>query len=423
MSPHLGVYGDAVARTPTLDRFAAQSIRFTHAFSTAPVCAPSRAAIITGHVSGGDRRAAHAHDRGSGAGAAGSISRGAAVLRQGIPRVPARGRLLHQQPREDRLPVRGAVHDLGRPRRLARTGGTVPIPRSRSSPCSTSRSRTRVRASQQPGAQGETGRDQSGRDQSAAVLSRTARWCATSWRGMYDNIADMDGQVAEILRQLDEDGLADNTIVFYWSDHGDGVPRAKRSLYDSGLRVPLMMRIPPALGRGAAPGTVRDDLVSLVDLAPTVLALAGVDVPAHMQGRVLVGPRAGAGPALRVRCARSHGRRIRHDAIGPRRAVPLYPQLLAGAAVRRPHHLSQPERDHAGVAQDASGVGAPGPAGALDADQPSGGGALRRAPRSAPDREPRRRSGAPRHSREDARRRRRMDDAGWETRVSSTRRR
>ena len=61
---------------------------------------------------------------------------------------------------------------------------------------------------------------------------------------MYDNIADMDTQVGEILRQLESDGLADNTIVFYWSDHGDGVPRSKRSLYDSGLRVPLMIRWP-----------------------------------------------------------------------------------------------------------------------------------------------------------------------------------
>jgi arylsulfatase A-like enzyme len=114
---------------------------------------------------------------------------------------------------------------------------------------------------------------------------------------MYDNIADMDGQVGEILKQLDEDGLAGNTIVFYWSDHGDGVPRAKRSLYDSGLRVPLMIRVPPQLGKLAAPGIVRNDLVSFVDLAPTVLALAGIDVPAHMQGRVLVGPAAGPPPA------------------------------------------------------------------------------------------------------------------------------
>jgi hypothetical protein len=75
------------------------------------------------------------------------------------------------------------------------------------------------------------------------------------------------------------------------------VPRAKRSLYDSGLRVPLMIRWPKALGPGPAPGTVRDELVSFVDLAPTVLAVAGVDVPGHMQGRVLLGPKAGPPPS------------------------------------------------------------------------------------------------------------------------------
>ena len=106
---------------------------------------------------------------------------------------------------------------------------------------------------------------------------------------MYDNIADMDRQVGEILGQLEADGLADNTIVFYWSDHGDGVPRSKRSLYDSGLRVPLMIRW-PEMTPGIA-GSVNDQLVSMIDLAPTVLALAGVEIPAHLQGRVLVGPK------------------------------------------------------------------------------------------------------------------------------------
>jgi N-sulfoglucosamine sulfohydrolase len=117
---------------------------------------------------------------------------------------------------------------------------------------------------------------------------------------MYDNIADMDGQVSEILRQLDEDGLTDSTIIFFWSDHGDGVPRAKRTLYDSGLHVPLMIKCPKSLGLACAPftpGAVNQDLVSLLDLAPTVLALAGVAIPAHMQGRVLLGPKAAAAPA------------------------------------------------------------------------------------------------------------------------------
>ncbi len=133
---------------------------------------------------------------------------------------------------------------------------------------------------------------------------------------MYDNIADMDGQVGEILRQLESDGLADNTIVFYWSDHGDGVPRSKRSLYDSGLRVPLMIRAPEMTA--AIANTVNDQLVSMIDLAPTVLALAGVEIPAHLQGRVLVGTESGAGAGVCLCRARSHGHRVRHDALGAR---------------------------------------------------------------------------------------------------------
>jgi arylsulfatase A-like enzyme len=108
---------------------------------------------------------------------------------------------------------------------------------------------------------------------------------------VYDNIADMDAQVGAILKQLEADGLVETTVVFFWSDHGDGVPRAKRSLYDSGLRVPLMVR-----GAGLSAGSVSDRLVSFVDLAPTVLALAGVEIPQHMHGRVFVGEKTLAEP-------------------------------------------------------------------------------------------------------------------------------
>ena len=95
----------------------------------------------------------------------------------------------------------------------------------------------------------------------------------------------MDIQAARLLKELEEDGLAENTIVFFWGDHGRGLPRAKRWLYDSGIRVPLIVRWPGQI----QPGTVREDLVSLLDLAPTVLSLAGVPVPAHMQGQVFLG--------------------------------------------------------------------------------------------------------------------------------------
>lgn len=106
----------------------------------------------------------------------------------------------------------------------------------------------------------------------------------------YDNIADSDKIVGRILQQLEEDGLADNTIVFLWSDHGEGLPRAKRWPYDAGIRIPLIVRWPGHI----EPHTVSEQLVSLVDLGPTVLSLAGVDVPCHMQGQPFLGERAQA---------------------------------------------------------------------------------------------------------------------------------
>jgi uncharacterized sulfatase len=98
----------------------------------------------------------------------------------------------------------------------------------------------------------------------------------------------MDAQSGEILRQLEEDGLADNTIVMWYSDHGVGLPRAKRWLYDSGLNIPMIVRWPGVI----EPGSVSDDLVSFVDFAPTVLSLAGVKPPDYMQGQVVLGERA-----------------------------------------------------------------------------------------------------------------------------------
>lgn len=93
-----------------------------------------------------------------------------------------------------------------------------------------------------------------------------------------------------ILDQLEADGLADDTIVFFYGDHGRGLPRAKRWVYDSGLRVPLIVRWKNHI----EPGAVRDDLVSLLDLAPTVLALAGIPVPPQMQDQVFLGDKRAA---------------------------------------------------------------------------------------------------------------------------------
>ena len=102
----------------------------------------------------------------------------------------------------------------------------------------------------------------------------------------------MDYIVGDVLKVLDDNKLADNTIVVFYGDHGAGLSRMKRWPYDSGLRVPLLVRWPGHI----KPGTVRDDLVCFLDLAPTVLSLAGAEVPAYMVGRVMLGENTAPAP-------------------------------------------------------------------------------------------------------------------------------
>ncbi|MGH9174997.1 MAG: sulfatase-like hydrolase/transferase, partial [Vicinamibacterales bacterium] len=103
----------------------------------------------------------------------------------------------------------------------------------------------------------------------------------------YDNLAAMDQQAGRILAELAADGLTDETIIFFFSDHGDGLPRSKRWVYDSGIHVPLIVRFPD----GTDAGTVNEELVSFVDFAPTMLSLLGLKIPEHMQGQAFLGPK------------------------------------------------------------------------------------------------------------------------------------
>jgi uncharacterized sulfatase len=105
----------------------------------------------------------------------------------------------------------------------------------------------------------------------------------------YDNVTFTDKRVGEILKDLEDDGLAESTIVFFWGDHGRGLPRHKRWIYDSGIHCPLVIRWPGKL----QPGSTSDELVAFIDFAPTMLSLAGVPIPKHMQGRAFLGEQAG----------------------------------------------------------------------------------------------------------------------------------
>lgn len=104
-----------------------------------------------------------------------------------------------------------------------------------------------------------------------------------AWARYNDLITEMDHWVGNLLAQLEEDGLAESTMVVFWSDHGPGMPRAKRWPNEAGLREPLIVRWPGAI----RPGTVRTEIVHTMDLAPTMLAASGFAVPAHMHGKAL----------------------------------------------------------------------------------------------------------------------------------------
>jgi uncharacterized sulfatase len=118
------------------------------------------------------------------------------------------------------------------------------------------------------------------------------------WAQYYDNIATMDGQAGEVLKQLEQDGLAEDTIVFFYGDHGSGMPRSKRWPYNSGLQVAMIAHFPEKWKHLAPPeykaGGTSDRLVSFVDLAPTLLSLAGLKPPSHMQGYAFAGPHCAA---------------------------------------------------------------------------------------------------------------------------------
>ncbi len=284
-SPRFGCYGDPVARTPHIDRLAAEGRRYTHAFATAGVCAPSRASVITGmyQIAIGTHHMRTTHTN------------------RHTPEMPTPYHVV-PPPYVKAFPeyLRAAGYYCTN---NVKTDYQFAPPLTAWDECSTEAHWRHREHPDQPffavfnfTVTHESGMwPQEGRllqTDPAAVslppyLPDTPKTRAALAQH-YDNLALADQRVGELLRQLEEDGLADRTIVFLWSDHGEGLPRAKRWLYDAGIRVPLIVRWPGQL----EPGSVCDDLVSLIDLGPTVLSLAGLEVPAHLQGQPFLGPHA-----------------------------------------------------------------------------------------------------------------------------------
>jgi arylsulfatase A-like enzyme len=274
--PFLGCFGDAYARTPNLDRLAAQGTAFDHAYSAFPVCAPTRSTLITGVCAN---------------------SAGTGHMRSMVP-LSSRIRMLPEL-------LRGAGYHCTNNVKEDYNTRTPDSVWDESSRKATYRSR----APGQPFFHviNFTTTHESSMFQPRELEHDPER--APHWpyhprnevfrrdRARYaDNLTRMDAQAGQILAQLEADGLAEDTIVFYFSDHGGIFPRSKRFVYDSGIRVPLIIRVPKKFGGLAStpPGGRTDRLVSFVDFAPTILSLADVPIPEYMQGRAFLGSQAAA---------------------------------------------------------------------------------------------------------------------------------
>lgn len=273
--PHLGCYGDKYADTPNLDGLAAKGMIYTRAISNAPVCAPARTTIISGM-----------YPTSTGA----EHMRSMTQLPKGFKMYPVYLRELGyyctNNSKEDyNLAKDGEVWNEGgrkatwtnRPNKdqpfFAIHNFTV-----------SHESQIRKRPHQQI-------HDPS-KVRVPAYHPDTPE-VRQDWAQYYDKLTEMDKMVGEKLELLKEQGLADNTIIFYFGDHGSGMPRSKRWPYFSGINVPLIIHVPEKWKHLASSdykvGGKSDNRVGFVDLAPTLLSIAGKKPPVHMQGHAFMG--------------------------------------------------------------------------------------------------------------------------------------
>ena len=282
----LGSYGDAQAITPNMDRLAREGARFTRAFTHAPVCAPSRSGLVTGMY---PTTIGSHHMRSKLINPPETFM---SLLRKAGYYVAWPGKTDFNfdpvDPKEATFTAAPPGCYDSRADWLAATPprqpffaylnlGVVHESQVRAGAAQHAKNTRRLKPEER-------------RDPSKMAVPPywpDAPEVRHDIAQYYELMTAADYQVGDVLAWLDKHGVANNTVVFLFSDHGRGMPREKRWVYDSGIHTPLIVRWPGEI----KPGAVRNDLVAFVDFAPTMLSIAGVSVPARMQGQVFLGDR------------------------------------------------------------------------------------------------------------------------------------
>ena len=282
LSPIIPAFGDDTVATPNLDRLAAEGVRYTRVFSTSGVCAPSRAALATGMY---QNRIGAQHMRTtnvSGFGVDGLIPYEAVpppFVKMHSQYFREAGYYTSNNAKED-YQFRKAVtawDDSSRTAHWRNRGPDQPF-FSVFNFNITHESQVWVQAENPLRVPEDLEVPIPPYLPDTAVAQRDVRQ-------VYSNIVAMDEQVGQILEELEQDGLLESTVIFWYSDHGGPLPRQKRLLYDAGLQVPMIIRYPD---RWRA-GELDDQLISFVDFKSTALSLAGIEPPEYVDGRAFAG--------------------------------------------------------------------------------------------------------------------------------------
>lgn len=288
IGPELGCYGDAMANTPTIDQFAKDSLRFKTAWSNYPVCAPARTTIISGAYAS--------------CSAAGNM-RSNVPLPDDVVMFPSllrkSGYYCTNNYKEDynflyrkteRFKSEAPWDDSSKTAHYKNRPAGQPF-FAVFNYTKTHESKIRTRPHQ-------------------AVVDPNSLTLPPFWPDTsevrtdlgqyYDNISEMDRWFDQKIKELHDSGQAENTIVFFYGDHGSGMPRFKRYAGNTGYQVAMVVHIPPQLRDHLTIDSptvgVSDRMVGFVDLAPTVLRLAGIKPPQSMVGRSWFGPHKSADP-------------------------------------------------------------------------------------------------------------------------------
>ena len=283
-SPFFGCYGDAFATTPNLDKLASEGFLYTHAYANAPVCAPTRNTILTGvyACSGGNEHMRSNYPKSD------IVKTYPEYLREigyyctnNVKTDYNLGNFdekaiwdecsnkAHYKNRKNGQPFfavfnstithESSLHTSIPDSSLRHSPDEVPLP----------------------------------------PYHPATPEMKHDWAQYYDKIEDLDTWVGEKLKELEEAGLLENTIVFYYSDHGGVLARSKRYVYESGTRVPFIVRIPEKykyLFPEKTTGSKVDRLISFVDLVPTLLSITGIPIPEYLQGNAFLGKQKTADP-------------------------------------------------------------------------------------------------------------------------------